>query len=303
MGRRLTWTHPYAGRRYALGLAHAGRAIAVPEWEAHVLARPIPGGGEDAMGVYPLAPFGPHADLAGGLDRLREAGLVSIALVPDPLAGPTHFALAAAFDVARPFKTHLTIDPAIGPYAPSKHHRERIRRGLRRCRIEQGPLGPWLADWTRLYRGLVAHRGVSGVADFDDAYFKSLTDEPALVAFAAFVEDAIVGMTLWFEHKGVAYNHLTAADAAGYANGASFALYDAAITQFSGAGVINLGGGAGSGDDPSGGLFAFKQGFANSQVTAMLCGAILDRTRYDALSVGHGDGFFPAYRGPLSAPP
>jgi hypothetical protein len=99
----------------------------------------------------------------------------------------------------------------------------------------------------------------------------------------------------------VVYNHLTAADATGYANGASFALYDAAIGHFAGAGVINLGGGAGGGDDPTGGLFAFKQGFANSQATAMLCGAVLDRPRYEALSTGHGDGFFPAYRGPLAA--
>lgn len=224
-----------------------------------------------------------------------------MALVPDPLTGPSPEALSAAFDRVRPFKTHLTINPSAGAYAPSKHHRERIRRGQRRCRIEQGPLSPWLTDWARLYRGLVEHRGVSGMADFNDAYFQALADEPALEAFAAFVDDVIVGMTLWFAHGGVVYNHLTAADAAGYANGASFALYDAAIGHFAGAGVVNLGGGAGVGDDPANGLFAFKQGFANSQVTAVLCGAILDRPRYKALSVGHGDDFFPAYRGPVVA--
>jgi hypothetical protein len=205
------------------------------------------------------------------------------------------------FDLVRPFKTHLTIDPSAGAYAPSKHHRERIRRGQRRCRIERGPLTPWLADWARLYRGLVEHRGVSGMADFGDAYFQALADEPTLEAFAAFVDDAVVGMTLWFAHGGVVYNHLTAADGAGYANGASFALYDAAITHFAGMGVVNLGGGAGVGDDPANGLFAFKQGFANSQVTAVLCGAVLDRPRYDVLSAGHGDSFFPAYRGPTIA--
>jgi len=224
--------------------------------------------------------------------------MVSVALVPDPLAGPGVDALAAAFDLARPFKTHLTIDPAIGPYAPSKHHRERVRRGHRRCRVERGPLSPWLADWKRLYDGLVAHRGVTGAAVFGEISFEVLATQPALEAFAAFVDDAIVGMTLWFAHDGVVYNHLTASDAAGYANGASFALYDAAITHFAGAGIINLGGGAGNSDDPSGGLFAFKQGFANGQITAMLCGAVLDRERYAALSAGRGKDFFPAYRAP-----
>jgi hypothetical protein len=274
----------------------------VPEWGAHVLVRPTTDGGEDAQGVYPIATFAPEADLAAGLDRLRGDGLISLALVPDPLAGPSPAALAAAFDLVRPFKTHLTLDPAKGLYAPSKHHRERIRRGRRRCRIERGSLAPWRADWTRLYRGLVAHRGVSGMADFGDAYVDALAGEPALEAFAAFVDDAIVGMTLWFAHAGVVYNHLTAADATGYANGASFALYDAAIEHFEGAGVINLGGAAGSGDDPTNGLFAFKQGFANSQVEAVICGAILDRRRYEVLSRGHGDRFFPAYRGPRLEP-
>jgi hypothetical protein len=295
----LTAIHPYASPRYALGLAHAGRAVVVPEWGSHVLARSIDGGGEDAMGIYPMAVFSPDADLAGGLERLRGEGLVSLALVPDPLTGPSPEVLASVFDVARPFKSHLTIDPAAGGYAPSKHHRAEIRRAQRRCRIEQGSLAPWLGDWTRLYRGLVTHRGVTGVADFPDAYFQALADDPTLTAFAAFVGDAIVGMSLWFAHAGVVYNHLAASDGTGYANGASFALYDTAIGHFAGMGIINLGGGAGAGDDASGGLFAFKQGLANSQVTAWLCGAILDRPRYEALSFGRGTGFFPAYRGPV----
>jgi len=301
LGSRLSADHPYAARAYALGLAHAGRALAVPEWGAHVLIRPTADGGEDALGVYPLAPFAPGADLAGGLAWLGDEGLISLALVPDPLTGPSPEALAAAFDLVRPFKTHLTIDPAAGAYAPSKHHRERIRRGQRRCRVEQGALAPWLADWTRLYRGLVEHRGVRGMADFGDGYFQALADEPALVAFAAVVDEVVVGMTLWFAHRGVVYNHLTAVDATGYAQGASFALYDAAISHFAGAGIVNLGGGAGTGDDPANGLFAFKQGFANSQASAVLCGAVLDRPRYEALSAGHGDSFFPAYRGPIAA--
>ena len=104
-------------------------------------------------------------------------------------------------------------------------------------------------------------------------------------------------MTLWFEHAGVVYNHLTASNAAGYANGANFALYAAAIDHFAGAAVMNLGGGAGFEDDPDDGLAAFKRGFANAETRALLCGAVLDAERYAALRAGRQTAFFPAYRG------
>ena len=291
--------HPYAHPEYARGLAHIGAATGVPEWGTPMLVRPVPAGGEDAMGIYPLTAIARGADLPAGLDRLRSLGLISATLVPDPLSGPSAGDLSAAFDVARPFKTHLTLDRSAGPYAPSPHHRERIRRGHRRCRIEQGSLHTWLADWVRLYAGLVDHRGITGPADFPPAYFEALTLAPAMTAFAAWVDDRIVGLTLWFAHDGVVYNHLTAVDAAGYANGASYALYDSAIAAFEGQGVVNLGGGAGAGDQSgTGGLYAFKRGFANSTATALICGAILDQDRYRQLG---GEGpFFPAYRAPVA---
>lgn len=289
--------HPYANPRYADALSHAGRAVWVPEWGCPVLARPVSGGGEDAIGIYPLTSLAVDADLTGGLERLRGLGLISLALVPDPISGPSPDILADAFDLIRPFKTHLTIDPASGPYSPSRHHAERIRRGYRRCMIHTGPLRAWLPDWCRLYRELVAHRGLTGISAFPDASFDAMANEPALAAFAATVEDRIVGMTLWFAHDGVVYNHLTAVDATGYANGASFALYDTAIRHFEGQGIVNLGGGAGAGQG-LGGLFDFKNGFANSSVQARLCGAVLDPVRYGSLSGAVETDFFPAYRAP-----
>lgn len=294
--------HTYASLAYAHALNHAGRPVPVPEWGVPILARSIPrdlnpalGQGEDAMGLYPLTALATTADLSGGLERLRGLGLVSVVLVPDPLTGPPQEHLSEAFDFVRPFKPHLTIDPACGRYSPSRHHAERIRRGHRRCRIEVGSLPLWLEDWKRLYRGLVTRRSVSGAAAFPDASFEVMGKDPALVAFAASVGDHIVGMTLWFACDGVIYNHLTAVDADGYANGASFALYDTAIQHFEGQGVVNLGGGAGIGSG-EGGLFAFKSGFANGEVMTSLCGAVLDPARYAALSAGVETEFFPAYR-------
>jgi hypothetical protein len=287
--------HPYASALYVGALGHIGRPIDVPEWSTPVLARDVPGGGKDAIGPYPMTTMAADADLEGGLARLAGAGLVSLVLVADPLSGPRPEQLAAVFPLCRPFKTHYLIE---GAATPSKHHRDRIRRGLRRCRIETVALADHLDGWAGLYAGLVERRTIGGAADFTPAYFQALAREPRLVAFAAYVGGDLAGMTLWFAHAGVVYNHLTASNAIGYANGANFALYDAAIAHFAGSGVINLGGGAGFRDNPDDGLAAFKRGFANGETRAHLCGAVLDPARYADLSAGRpSTGFFPAYRG------
>ncbi|UDF03344.1 GNAT family N-acetyltransferase [Asticcacaulis sp. AND118] len=287
--------HPYADPFYVEALGPTeGQALWVPDWGSACLKRPIAGGGYDAVGSYPLTPLSVSADLAAGLTQLQAEGLISVVMVPDPLHRLPLQVLSRHFSHWTEFKTHLLID---GPYAPSRHHRERIRRGYRRCQIMQGRLSPWLDDWKRLYARLVAHRGITGMADFRAPYFDRLAAIPGLSAFTASVDGQIVGMTLWFAQDGVVYNHLTACDETGYANSAAFALYDAAITAFAGQGVINLGGGSGASGADGGGLFAFKQGFANAEITAHICGQILDAEAYARLSAGKPPGFFPAYRG------
>jgi hypothetical protein len=298
--------HPYAADDYARALAEGtGTALEAMEWGGFVLAREISplravelGGLRDAIGVYPLTPIREQADLKAGLAGLAEEGLVSVVLVPDPLASPEQGRLAAAFDFCRPFKTHRLVDRAAGTYAPSKHHRAEIRRAQRRCRVEFIRLTDHLPAWTELYDGLVERHAISGVAAFREAYFASLSREPRMTTLAAYVGDEISAMTIWFEHAGVAYNHLGASNALGYANGANYALYDAAIAHFSQAAILNLGAGAGSRDDPSDGLAVFKRGFANAEVSALLCGAVLDEARYAALARDlPSTGYFPSYRG------
>ena len=73
-------------------------SIDVPEWDTAMLTRAIPGTEwRDALGCYPLTAFGPKPDLQGGRDRLRAAGLVSVALV----------ARSPPQSVARRFVGHL----------------------------------------------------------------------------------------------------------------------------------------------------------------------------------------------------
>lgn len=289
--------HPYASAWYAKALAADGksRAIDVPEWSTFVLARPIAGGGEDAMGPYPRTPLAPGSDLQGGLERLRAEGLVSVVFVTDAFTVSDPACLRRAFAICAPFKTHQVIHREA--YAPTKHHRYEIRRARERCDVAVVRLGDHLDAWRGLYAGLVARHGITGAAAFSEAYFQRLAEADGLVTFAARSGDRIVAMSIWFEHDGESCNHLAASDEAGYAVGASYALYDAAVAHFACARRFDLGAGAGLEDDPDDGLARFKRGFANATATAWLCGAVLDAERYAALTGGRRTGFFPAYRG------
>lgn len=286
--------HPYARLDHAAALAGSQASpIDVGAWGAPVLRRPIAAGGFDAAGPYPMTPFPPGADIVGGLDALSKEGLACVVLVGDPLATPPP---ADAFDLFRPFKTHHLVRPA--RYAPSKHHRAEIRRSLARCAVERVSLAEVLPTWTALYGGLIDRHAICGPAAFSPGYFRYVAQMPELVALAARVERRIVAMGLWFAHGDVAYNHLGASSPEGYAVGAGYALYDAAITHFGDRHVINLGGAAGGRDDPADGLARFKRGFADGAVQAHLYGKVLDPARYARLSAGVETEYFPAYRDP-----
>src|SRR4051794_13570631 len=105
-------SHLYADPAYIAAAAEAGggRALEVGAWDTPVMSRPIPAGGEDAAGAYPMAALTRGADVAAGLKQLAEERLVSIVLVADPLYGPPRAGMARAFDLARPFKTHYLVD-------------------------------------------------------------------------------------------------------------------------------------------------------------------------------------------------
>ena len=289
-------THPYASERYVTALAREGeRAMTVASWRTAVLVRPVAEGGVDGAGAYPMAALNRGSDVEAGVDELAKAGLVSFVMVADPLLGPPADKLAAAFDLARPFKTHYLVEPP--HYEPSKHHRAEIRRSLRRCHVERAPFAEVIGSWTRLYPLLMARHEIGGVAAFSDAYWRCLADMSGVETFVARVEGEIVSMSLWLDHDGVAYNHLGASSATGYAAGAGYALYDAAIQHYRDRTGLNLGGGAGLSDDPSDGLARFKRGFSTGAAVAHLYGKVLDPIRYAKLARGRLASFFPAYRG------
>ncbi|MGA0608292.1 hypothetical protein ACO2Q0_20045 [Phenylobacterium sp. VNQ135] len=293
-------SHPYASAAYARVFEDVAEPLWVEAWGAHVLARDIPGGGRDALGIYPLAPFRPDADLKGGLDWLRGQGLVSIGLVPDPSASPPLAQMQAAFGLCMPFKTHMLVDHR-RPVEFTKHHRGKIRRAHEKVRTEVVPLAEHIDDWCGLYGNLIDRHDIHGLSAFSRAAFERLAQVEGLTAVAAFAEGEIVSMHLWVSdpETKVGYSLLAATSADGYRRSAAYAVNDASLRLLSDLDLVNLGGGAGLQADEDG-LTYFKRGFSNDETTAYFCAAILDSARYAELSGGRTTCTtpFPAYRFP-----
>ncbi|MGH6956865.1 MAG: GNAT family N-acetyltransferase [Caulobacteraceae bacterium] len=298
-------THPYATAEYARSLPHVGEPLAIPEWGTHLLVRPTQQAHRlDATGSYPLAVVSNDADLEAGLERMKAAKLVSVVLVFDDRLRPDGRSVSAAFDLARPFKSHFLYDRSLGPLALGKHHRYELRRALARVEVAEFVLGEHLQAWASLYAQLAARHGFTGLHALPAAHHQALAALPGLRAFGAFIEGRLVSAHLFVAHEGYAISHLAASAAEGYQAGAAYAVNDLAVSTLIECGVINFGGGAGPGEDPTDGLVRFKKGFSNRTASSWLCGKVLDREGYETLSAGYGEnGFFPVYRGARAQEP
>lgn len=295
-------THPYASEAYARALPHLGDPVFVPEWGTFVLSRPTPDGmRHDAVGSYPITVLAPDADLEGGLDRLRSMGFVSVTMVVDDHHRPLLQSLETAFDIARPFKTHYIHDASVPGYG--KHHRYEVRRARRRVEVSEIALGAYREAWASLYSDLTARHGLSGTHAFPAIHHDILSTLPGVRTFGAFLDGSLVSAHVFVVHGVRATSHLAASSPAGYANGAAYAVNDAALLAFKGDYVLNLGGAAGAGDDPADSLARFKRGFSNRTASSHLCGKALDPAAYAAMSLGRGTAFFPAYRSRRSEEP
>jgi len=183
--------------------------IDLPEWQTALLNRSIPGTEWfDALGCYPLTVFGPAPDLQAGRERLRAAGLVSVALVPDPITSPSPHVFSAVFEICRPFKTHYLIDREAGPVHFAKNHRWSVRQAGKHCGFEAIDLRENLEVWLALYRHTLARHQATGIYDFAPAYFRALAEMPAVTALAARHEGEIVAIILWVRNGEIVYAHV-----------------------------------------------------------------------------------------------
>jgi hypothetical protein len=290
--------HPYATEAYARSLSHWGEALHVPEWDCHVITHET-AGGADAAGMYPLAVIPADADLAGGLERLRRLGMISLTLVLDDFHRPPLDELRRHFQLVNRFKTHQ-VRRTGAPFAYGKHHRYEVRRALKKVAVRPFDLAGHAAEWSTLYAALTQRRALAGVHDFPASHYDALYRLDGTTSIGAWLDDELVCAHIWVSDGKYVHSHLGASSSAGYAAGAAYAVYDASIRHFAGAELLNLGGGAGLRDDPGDGLASFKRGFANESAAAYICGAVLDPVQYDRLvrqtGVPPDTLFFPAYR-------
>jgi Acetyltransferase (GNAT) domain len=232
---------------------------------------------------------------AGYAESLSEFA-VSVVVVADPLSGVGEPELRRAFpDHVVPFKSHHVRD-LDKPGEPPAHHRRHIRRASGAVEVEVcAEPREYLDDWTRLYEGLVARHGLTGIRAFSRTAFERQLELPGMVAVRAERGGETVGMALWLEDAPNAYYHLAAYSPAGYQVSTSYALFAVAFDRLRELGVryVELGGAEHDG------LTRFKRGWATEERTAHLCGRVLDRAAYDRLA--RSSDWFPAYRDAASA--
>jgi hypothetical protein len=292
----------YGHASYAAALAEFGTPRQLPRCGGWVLERRIPGtDARDAMGCYPLFVCQDWRALEADLDELD--GLVSVSLVSDPFGDYDEDALRRGFhDVVVQFKTHFVVDlsrPIDDIVSP--HHRYYARKALDRVSVERCDTpDDHLDEWSELYSHLIERHHLRGIKAFSRGSFAAQLRVPGVVMLRATCDGTAVGAHLWYRHGNVAQSHLAALSARGYELMASYALHWFALQNFAAdVSWLNLGSGAGLAGDASGGLTAFKRGWATETRPAYFCGRILDRATYDALAAARPEpagGYFPAYR-------
>jgi hypothetical protein len=297
----------YLSGRYVEALAEFGRPRPLSRSGGWVVERTIAGTGlRDAMGPYPLLACQEWEALG---DDLEEIGsdLVSVVAVADPLGAFREENLRRAFpDLMRPFKQHFIVELDSAPASfVANHHQRNARKALGKVDVALVEPAEAAEEWIALYSNLIDRHRIRGIAAFTPLSLRQQLSVPGASLFAARHEGRLVGLTIWYGQQGNAYYHLGAYSDLGYELRASFALFWRAFEHFTATGVrlLDLGAGAGLDTDGEDGLTRFKRGWSTTTRPAFLCGRILDREAYQALSAakasagtGADMGFFPAYR-------
>ena len=113
---------------------------------------------------------------------------------------------------------------------------------MSRCDLEVVSLNDHLLEWSNIYDGLVAKKGIRGPALFPGGYFEALSQLPGLTTFAAFHADVLVAAALWVRADDLAYYHLGASRPEGYRSQAMYGLVATAVDYFQDCGILDLGG-------------------------------------------------------------
>jgi len=294
----------YLHPSYSESLSEFGAPHLLTRSRGWILDRAIAGTPyRDAMGCYPLFSCADWEQLRNDIEGLG-AELTSLVVVTDPFGNYTEESLRGTFkDLTKPFKEHFVVDLSVDPgKLVHSHHQRNARKALEVIQIERCEAeATCLEDWNNLYANLIARHDIRGIARFSKATFARQLSVPGSIMLRATHEGQVVGMTWWFVSRGVGYYHLGAYSDAGYELRASFALFWRALELLKEEGLhwLDLGAGAGLGNDATDGLSRFKRGWSTGTRTAFLCGRIFDHNRYKQIADAKGiptTDYFPAYR-------
>ncbi len=289
---------------YVKSLVEFGKPYNLPRSRAWILKRPITGTSyHDGMGCYPLFTCEKWEYLIDDLDNIGS-DLVTLSIVTDPFGNYDEAYLKNCFpDVCKPFKQHYVTDLRRPPRTfISEHHKRNLRKVHHQVTVDicEHPAA-YLDEWIRLYSNLIKRRNIQGVRAFSRQSFEKQLQVPGVTLLKAVNGGVIEGMLLWYICNKIAYYHLGAYSDMGYKSGASFSLFLFAIEYFEALGTrwLDLGAGAGLGNDSTDGLSRFKRGWSTGTRNAYFCGRVLNRAAYDKIVTGklscHTD-YFPAYR-------
>lgn len=282
----LAAAHPNCSESYASACEEPGvHRLYVPEWRTHVLVREGRGGARQATGVRPYASLDPGCDVRAGLESLRQAGVVSVSLITDPMWCPDLPVLQQGFTVCRAFKESHFVDRAAGPLSYRKGHRNQINRIRPASEVREVALADHLDRWWELYERNMAERGIA--QPFRLSYFERLARMPELRTVAAAMDGEIAAVTLWIRYEDILYFYDAASSDTGMVASASYAAFAHVIETATDCRYVFLGGSSGFRDDPDDGLAVFKRGFANASAMSYLCSATLGRS---GAAASHGSG-------------
>ena len=293
----------YLHERYVQSLAEFGTPLRLKRCGGWLIARAIPATRlNDAIGPYPLFTCRDFGGLAADLAALPSS-LVAVSLVADPFGDYDPCMLERSFDFASPYKNHHVVDLSVPFDAYVRHnHRRNARLALRDIDVHH-PDDPtrYLDEWCALYQHLCERHAITGLRAFSRKAFLHQLNVPGCHYFRAVHGGSAVAALVCYVDRGIAYSHLSAADAQGRKLRAHYALYWRAIEFFRArARWFNLGASPmPAAEAAKDGLAYFKAGWATHTRPAWFCGRILDRSRYDALCAQMQIGernYFPAYR-------
>lgn len=293
----------YAHPQYALSLREFGEPRELPRCGGWILVQQIPGTPyKDAIGCYPLFSCKDWTKLHEDLEHVGS-DLVSLALVIDPFSGVGPACLEKDFDIVKPFKTHYLADLnyPLKSFVNKGHHKN-ARNSLKKMNVAvcSQPV-QYLDEWMKLYENLISRHNINNISAFSRKYFDIQLKIPGTVMFIGKQKNNIIGASIVIIRDKVAYAHLSAYSSEGYKIRASYGIKWKCLTYLNEQNIryLDIGGMAGTKEDPSDGLAQYKRGWSNEQRIVYLCGRVFDRKKYDYICQQYqikNNDYFPAYR-------